>query len=169
MYKRFLGGLPMGDYGYAAIEIIRLGLWNHRVQNAIAKEVDLPLYQLECVLILSLDRPDSVGSLAEQLGVHKSSVSKLLRALEERKLIERAIDPIDHRMERVTLTEPGTALAKRAQARAEEIAAELLAKLPEDRRSQFLGCVRTITSNEVQTEQQPQSSSVEPSHEPTMS
>ncbi|TSA15450.1 MarR family transcriptional regulator [bacterium] len=81
----------MNNYRSAAVEIIRLGLWNHRVQNTLAKEVDLPVYQLECVLLLYLDHPDSAGSLAEKLGILKSSLSKLLSSLQERGLIERAL------------------------------------------------------------------------------
>jgi len=142
----------MNSYKTAAVEIIRLGLWNHRVQNALAKEVNLPVYQLECVLLLYLDQPESAGSLAEKLGIHKSSLSKLLSALQGRGLIERALGDTDRRTERVTLTHAGTSLVGQVQVRAEEIAIALLELLPEERRSQFMGCVRTITSNEAPVE-----------------
>ncbi len=157
----------MNSYRSAAVEIIRLGLWNHRVQNALAKEVDLPVYQLECVLLLYLDRPDSAGSLAEKLGIHKSSLSKLLSSLQERGLIERALGDTDRRTERLTLTDAGIALVERVQSRAEEIAIALLELLPEERRSQFMGCVRTITSNEVPVDSGATRSKTESSHEPT--
>lgn len=151
----------------AAIEIIRLGLWNHRVQNVLAKEVNLPVYQLECVLILYLDHPDSAGNLAERLGILKSSLSKILSALQKRGLIERALGDTDRRTERLTLTDAGIALVERVQSRAEEIAIALLELLPEERRSQFMGCVRTITSNEVPVESEATCSLTESSHEPT--
>ncbi len=139
----------MTEFRNAAVEIIRLGLWNHRVQSALAKDVDLPVYQLECLLVLHLDQPGSAGDLAARLGIHKSSLSKLLAALQERGLVQRALGETDRRTERVTLTEAGRILVERAEARAEEIAMALLEMLPEERRTQFLGCVRTITSNEV--------------------
>jgi DNA-binding MarR family transcriptional regulator len=142
----------MDGYRSAAVEIIRLGFWNHRVQNVLAKEVNLPVYQLECVLLLYLDHPDSAGSLADRLGIHKSSLSKLLSALQKRGLIERALGETDRRTERLTLTDAGIALAERVQSRAEEIAIALLEPPPEERRSQFIGCVRTITSNWVPVE-----------------
>jgi DNA-binding MarR family transcriptional regulator len=142
----------MDSYRNAAVEIIRLGFWNHRVQIVLAKEVKLPVYQLECVLLLHLDHPDSASSLAGKLGIHKSSLSKLLSALQERGLIERALGEIDRRTERLTLTDAGIALAERVQSRAEEIAIALLELLPEERRSQFIGCVRTITSNGIPVE-----------------
>jgi DNA-binding MarR family transcriptional regulator len=157
----------MNSYRSAAVEIIRLGLWNHRVQNTLAKQVDLPVYQLECILLLYLDQPDSAGSLAEKLGIHKSSLSKLLSSLQERGLIERALGDTDRRTERVTLTDAGVALVERVQSRAEEIAVALLELLPEERRSQFMGCVRTITSNEVPVESEAARSKSESSHEPT--
>jgi DNA-binding MarR family transcriptional regulator len=156
----------MDSYKSAAVEIIRLGLWNHRVQNALAKEVDLPVYQLECVLLLYLDQPDSAGSLSERLGIHKSSLSKLLSALQERGLITRALGDADRRTERVTLTDAGIALVERVQSRAEGIAAALLELLPEERRSQFMGCVRTITSNEPPVETDPPRSRTDLSHKP---
>lgn len=142
----------MENYRTAAVEIIRLGLWNHRVQNALAKEADLPVYQLECILFLHLDQPESAGSLAEKMGIHRSSLSKLLAALEHRGLIERAIGSPDRRRERVTLTEAGLTLVEQVQLRGEEIAKALLELLPVERRTQFMGCVRTITSHEAPLE-----------------
>ena len=156
----------MNNYRSAAVEIIRLGFWNHRVQNMLAKEVNLPLHQLECILVLYLDHPDSAGSLAEKLGIHKSSLSKLLASLQERSLIESALGDTDRRTERLTLTDAGIALVERVQSRAEEIAIALLELLPEERRSQFMGCVRTITSNEVPVGHEVARSQTESSHEP---
>jgi DNA-binding MarR family transcriptional regulator len=155
----------MDSYRVAAVEILRLGFWNHRVQSALAKEVDLPLYQLECLLLLYLDQPDSAGSLSDKLGIHKSSLSKLLASLQERGLIERALGETDRRTERLTLTKAGTELVERVQLRAEQIAIALLELLPEERRTQFMGCVRTITSNAVPLEHDTQSSQPDISHE----
>ena len=157
----------MDSYRSAAVEIIRLGFWNHRVQNALAKEVNLPVYQLECALLLYLDHPDSAGCLAEKLGIHKSSLSKLLASLQERGLIERALGETDRRTERLTLTDTGIALVEQVQSRAEEIAIALLELLPEDRRSQFISCVRMITSNWVPVESDAASSPSRSSHDPT--
>ena len=157
----------MDNYRTAAVEIIRLGLWNHRVQNALAKEVDLPVYQLECVLLLYLDHPESAGSLAEKMGIHRSSLSKLLSALQRRGLIERALGSPDRRRERLTLTDAGLALVERVQSRGEEIAKVLLELLPDERRSQFMGCVRTITSHEVHIETEVPHHQPEPSLEHT--
>jgi DNA-binding MarR family transcriptional regulator len=155
----------MNEFRNAAIEIIRLGLWNHRVQNTLAKTADLPVYQLECLLFLHLDHPESAGTLAEKLDVHKSTLSKLLSALQDRGLIERALGDPDRRTERLTLTEAGVKLVEQVQSKAEEIATALLQLLPEERRFQFMGCVRTITSNELPSEHaqahSPSSSSLE--------
>ena len=158
----------MNIYTSAAVEIIRLGLWNHRVQNNLAKDVDLPVYQLECLLVLHLDQPVSAGSLAEKLGIHKSSLSKLLASLQQRGLVQRALGETDRRTEQVTLSAAGLALVKRAQSRAEEIAVALLDMLPEERRTQFMGCVRTITSNDVPIGSKTTPAQNESSHDPTL-
>jgi DNA-binding MarR family transcriptional regulator len=158
----------MTGFENAAVEIIRLGMWNHRVQTALAKDVDLPIFSLECLLVLFLDHPDSAGALAESLGIRKSSLSKLLNGLEEKGLVDRALDPDDRRMERLTLTPAGSDLVERVHTRATDIAMEMLAKLPEERRSQFLRCVRTITSQKIPSDEQTQLNANEPSHEPTI-
>jgi len=155
----------VSDFRNAAVELIRLGIWNHRVQTAMSREATLPVYQLECLLVLHLDQPTSAGSLAERLGIHKTSLSKLLGALQERGLVQRALGETDRRTEHVTLTEAGLAVVERAELRAEEIAIALLEMLPEERRTQFMGCVRTITSNDVPLGTEPASSMKEPSHE----
>ena len=157
----------MDSYRNGAVEIIRLGFWNHRVQIVLAREVKLPVYQLECVLLLHLDHPDSAGSLADKLGIHKSSLSKLLSMLQERGLIERALGDIDRRTERLTLTDAGIVLAEQVLSRAEEIAIALLELLPEERRSQFISCVRMITSNWVPVESGAARGHSQSSHEPT--
>ena len=157
----------MDEYKRAAVEIIRLGLWNHRVQNTLAKTAELPVYQLECLLFLYLDHPESAGSLAEKLDVHKSTLSKLLSALQDRGLIERALGDTDRRTERLTLTDAGLKIVERVQARAEKIAVALLQLLPEERRFEFLGCVRTITSNELPSEHEISHKQPDSSHEPT--
>jgi len=156
----------MDEYKRAAVEIIRLGLWNHRVQNTLAKTAALPVYQLECLLFLYLDHPESAGSLAEKLDVHKSTLSKLLSALQERGLIERALGDPDRRTERLTLTDAGVKLVEQVQSKAEEIAMALLQLLPEERRYQFMGCVRTIRSNELPTEHEISHSQMDLPHEP---
>jgi len=159
----------MAVYENAATEIIRLGIWNHRLQNALAKDFDVPVYQLECLLILSLDRPESAGSLAELLGIRKTSLSKLLKSLEIRGLVNRNLAATDRRQERVTLSKGGIALVERIHGRATEIASELLQRLPEERRSQFLRCVRTITAHEVPMDKKSESKHVQMSHETIIS
>jgi len=158
----------MDEYKRAAVEIIRLGLWNHRVQNTLAKTAALPVYQMECLLFLYLDHPESAGSLAEKLDVHKSTLSKLLSALQERGLIERALGDPDRRTERVTLTDAGVKLVEQVQSKAEEIAMALLQLLPEERRYQFMGCVRTITSNELPSEHEISHNQKDSAHEPVI-
>ena len=152
----------------AGDEIIRLGIWNRRVQNALAKEVDLPVHQLECVLLLYLDHPESAGSLAKKMGIQRSSLSKLLSALQERGLIERAFGESDRRTERLTLTETGLAMVGQIRSGADEIARSLLDLLPEERRPQFMRCVRTITSNEIVVEAKATHNQPDPTHELTI-
>jgi DNA-binding MarR family transcriptional regulator len=144
----------MIDYQQRGLEILRLGLWNHKVQNALSKEVDLPVYELECVVVLFLEDPESASALADKLGVRNSSLSKILRRLELRGLVNRSADTSDRRRGCITLSPAGRALAEQVLSYASAIAGGLFELLPEERRGQFLQCVRVITSSKLPQQHQ---------------
>jgi DNA-binding MarR family transcriptional regulator len=128
------------------IGIVRLALWNHRIERVLALESGLAVQELHCILQLHLESPASASTVAALLGVRDTYLSRLLRKLERRELILRTQDPRDRRKECVRLTSRGTERAERAIHRASEIAEEVLSGLPEERRGQFLNCIGLITT-----------------------
>jgi DNA-binding MarR family transcriptional regulator len=129
------------------VEFTRLALWNHRLERILGEEEELPVNQLHCVMALYIERPSSARELARRLGILDTSLSKILRCLQERGAVEREPDKIDRRIERVSLTRSGERTAQRLIAGAGEIGCQLLSGLPEDRREQFMRCLGVITAS----------------------
>lgn len=81
------------------------------------------------------------GAIAQSMGLPNSLITKHLDQLGHMGMLERAIDPADSRRIRVRLTEKGTEVMKDAdQILAEQVGARL-AKLPAERRADFLSAL----------------------------
>jgi DNA-binding MarR family transcriptional regulator len=122
-----------------------MALWNHRIERVLAAAERLPVNELHCLMQLFLEKPTSARALADLLGIRDSSLSKLLRKLEQRAAVIRGPDPADRRIEHVYLSESGARVAERTIARATEIGGKILAELPEERRGQFVRCLGVMT------------------------
>ena len=61
--------------------------------TAAATEVTLPQYR--ALVVLAAQGPLRVGDLAEALGIHPSTTTRLCDRLVERKLVRRAVDRIE--------------------------------------------------------------------------
>ncbi len=133
------------------VEIALLALWNHRIERVLAAEAGLAVHELHCILQLFLHEPGSARALAEILGVRDTSLSKLLRSLQKRGMVDRGTAPDDRRIECVRLTPTGLQLAERVLVRASEIGSDVLARLPEERRAQFRRCLNVIVSSKTTT------------------
>jgi DNA-binding MarR family transcriptional regulator len=79
------------------------------------------LTHVQFVLLASLwwmadhdDRPPTQSQLAQQAGTGPMMTSQVIRKLETRGLLERALDPTDSRARRLRLTATGHALVSRA-------------------------------------------------------
>ncbi len=69
----------------------------------------------------------SAGDLADELSLHPSTLTGILRRLEQRGRIARKVDPTDRRRALFQLTEAGRALADQREGTVEEIVAALVA------------------------------------------
>ncbi len=75
----------------------------------------------------------SAGDLAEVLHIHPSSLTGMLRRLEEAELIRRESDPFDRRRALLELTRRGMRLNDRREGTIEAAVAKTLAKISKDR------------------------------------
>lgn len=89
------------------------------VLNTVAADNDLSLTQLRVLAILR-DRRVGVTTLAEYLGLEKSTMSGLVERAEKRGLLERTPSKSDRRGVQVSITSDGMKLAERMYARVEQ-------------------------------------------------
>jgi len=85
----------------------------------------------------------TVRDLRERLGLDSGYLSRLLRTLEERGLVEVGADPDDRRRRRVRLTRRGRATYSRLDHRSEALAEMLLAPLTENQRERLSDALAT--------------------------
>jgi MarR family transcriptional regulator, organic hydroperoxide resistance regulator len=82
--------------------------------KAILRKTGLSGPQVWALTILDAEPELSLGELAERLFAHPSTVSGIVDRLEKRGAIRRAVDPLDGRGIRLSLTPPGRRLLKRS-------------------------------------------------------
>jgi DNA-binding MarR family transcriptional regulator len=89
------------------------------------------------------DQSPTQTRLAEQAGTDPMMTSQVIRKLEARGLLERALDPGDGRARRLRLTRPGRALVGRALSDVEAADDDYFAALA-NRRDAFLDALRLL-------------------------
>ncbi len=92
-----------------------------RATRIVARRFDDALRPLDLTngqfsLLISLNRPEParLGSVADLLGMDRTTLTAALKALERRGLVRIAIDPEDRRGRLLTLTKAGRSLIARA-------------------------------------------------------
>jgi MarR family transcriptional regulator, organic hydroperoxide resistance regulator len=75
----------------------------------------------------------AAGQLAEALRIHPSSLTGMLKRLEEAELLRREVDPLDRRRALLALTKRGQRLNDRREGTIEAVIAAALAKMPKER------------------------------------
>ncbi|MBD8077919.1 MarR family transcriptional regulator [Cellulosimicrobium arenosum] len=108
-----------------------LGVIARSVAEAL-DEVSLP--QLRVLVLLCSAGPLRQGAVAEHLGVHPSTFSRNAERLVAGGWVRRADDPQRRHGVRLEVTEQGRALVERVSARRRDAIAEVLARVPQERR-----------------------------------
>jgi DNA-binding MarR family transcriptional regulator len=122
-------------------------LWHAtlRWQRGVARALQpLDLTHVQFVLLACTwwlneqgERPSQIA-LAAQAGTDIKMTSQVLRSLERKGLIERAVDTADTRARRLRVTRRGARLAPRAIAVVEQVDAQFFADVPEPEALGFL-------------------------------
>src|SRR5258708_3245384 len=95
---------------------------------------DVTLAQYRALVVLASKGARHVGELAETLGVHPSTATRLCDRLVARKLIKRSVDRTNRRETVVALAAAGRALVDRVTAVRRAEIREIVARIPEDLR-----------------------------------
>jgi DNA-binding MarR family transcriptional regulator len=122
-------------------------LWHAtlRWQRGVARALQpLDLTHVQFVLLACTwwlneqgERPSQIA-LAAQAGTDIKMTSQVLRSLERKGLIERAVDTADTRARQLRVTRRGARLAPRAIAVVEQVDAQFFADVPEPEALRFL-------------------------------
>ena len=108
--------------------------------------------QAAAVETLKAEGPMRLGALCRRLGITPSTLTRNLSRLESAGLVSRVRDADDARANRVGLTVEGRTAAERLERQEEAFAADILSRLPVERRrraleglSDLLGALREAT------------------------
>jgi DNA-binding MarR family transcriptional regulator len=88
--------------------------WTQKSQGVnTLKEMGLTPGHLKVLMLLKEDAAPTMGSLADDMGVHASMATWLIDGLEERGMVERRTGPSDRRVKTIQLTRKGAKIKGR--------------------------------------------------------
>ena len=124
-----------------------------RASRSVARRFDKALRPLalsngQFSLLMQLNRPSplTVGGLAEELAMDRTTTTKNLKPLERRGLVKIRRDDQDPRVKRITLTNAGRALLGKAVRHWEAANAAVVASLSETELASLHSALRTIAA-----------------------
>jgi DNA-binding MarR family transcriptional regulator len=113
-----------------------LGALMARQRSGRSQEVvqlDVPIGQLKTLFTLwTAGKPQTMGQIAQALGVSLGSVTGLVDGLVERDLVRRDEDPADRRQKLARLTPQAQARLRRMERERSVVASRLLRQMPLD-------------------------------------
>ncbi|MGB8652557.1 MAG: MarR family transcriptional regulator [Mycobacteriales bacterium] len=115
-------------------------------EQAMSAAHGATLAQLAGLRVLD-GRPQSVTALAEQLGVHRSSASRLVDRLVAGGFATRTPSPTSGREVVVAATALGVTAARNVATRRRKALTTMLRDLPEDQREQVTGALRLLVAS----------------------
>jgi DNA-binding MarR family transcriptional regulator len=111
---------------------------------AVEPGVTLPQYRT--LVVLASRGPQNVGALADELGVHPSTVSRMCDRLERRGLIERTMSAASRREVSIALTRTGRALLERVTTVRREALADIVGRVPTELRPGMVTALRAFSA-----------------------
>ncbi len=123
----------MSEPGRTSWRIMRDLVLDHDRRQAVADEVGLSFARTRALLKLAAsDAPLTMRELADGLQTDAPYTTLIVADLEQRGLVERAVDPRDRRAKIVSMTAAGEELARRADALLDVLPPALSSLPPED-------------------------------------
>jgi DNA-binding MarR family transcriptional regulator len=137
-----------------------LGALMARQRSGRSQEVvqlDVPIGQLKTLFTLwTAGKPQTMGQIAQALGVSLGSVTGLVDGLVERDLVRRDEDPADRRQKLARLTPQAQARLRRMERERSVVASRLLRQMPlDDLRALRQGLVALATAAGASTHRSP--------------
>lgn len=116
------------------------------VRSVAAAPVEVTVAQHRLLVLLAAHGPQSVGQIAEQLGVNPSNASRHCDRLQRLGLVARSRSAEDGRVVRIGLTHDGRRLLDAVTDHRREALAAVVLRLPESERTEVLAALRKINA-----------------------
>lgn len=106
----------------------------------------LSILQIQTLIFLSQNKNISMGDIAEYFRIELPSATTLLNKLNDQKLVKRHDDIDDRRLVRISLTEKGKTLLKKAMTQRRKKVEKILSYLSEKEKIELLSILKTLNS-----------------------
>ena len=116
------------------------------VRSLAAAPVDITVAQQRVLVLLAAQGPQSVGRIAEQLGVNPSNASRHCDRLQRLGLLGRSRSAEDGRVVRIALTAEGRELLESVTQHRRDALAGVVRRLPADERAAVLVALRRLNA-----------------------
>ncbi len=104
-----------------------------------SKKFELPYSEIKCLMLFTGEHYLTVKDMAQKLDVAKSRVTKLVKNLMGKQLIQQIDDPMDARVRLISLTPRGSALSREIKTFQKNIHRQLLLQMePAERKNTLL-------------------------------
>lgn len=102
--------------------------------------------QLRVLVMIASRGPQTLGAVAEDLGVHPSNATRTCDRLVMAKLMRRDEDPQDRRFLQLRLTDKGLALVSAVMVKRRAALASILSRMPQDERGDLEQVMNSFAS-----------------------
>lgn len=106
----------------------------------------LSLPQFRALVVLATRGATTVGALADELGVHSSTVTRMCDRLVARRYVTRQTAASNRRSVLVTLTPAGRAVVRKVTERRRRLIGEIVANVPEQHRAAMIAALHAFSA-----------------------
>ncbi|UUP16686.1 MarR family winged helix-turn-helix transcriptional regulator [Nitratireductor thuwali] len=148
--------IDLGDLERSASFLLRIAqLAAYEAIFAIAPNMPLKLSEQTLLQVIE-DNPDArQGAIADVLHIKWSHMTKFVRSMEMRGLVERYVPPNDRRSVLLRLTEEGRAQLREIRPRMRKLDAEAMSMLTAQEHRQLVGLLRKVAGRPPLAEDPP--------------
>ncbi len=149
---RAMPGLPdVNDDAAAPNEVTAFLLASQALVAIAARSLDdlqddLTLPQFRALVVLDTGGPTTVSAVADRVGVHQATASRILRRLVKDKLVTRSTNRDDRREVLVALAPRGSDLVTAIRDRRRAYIATVLERMPPNERQQAVSALQSFSA-----------------------
>lgn len=118
---------PRSEFACPFLQLLSLC---YELETRLARQVGVSVGELRCLRLFFHENQYTIKEVTKRSGLSSSRLSRILDRLEINGMITRSIDPIDHRIIHVTLTEKGAELVEALRAQVDGLRESVIEDMP---------------------------------------